>query len=126
MKSNQKLAVALVAGIANGGAVIHGLNAQTTPPVYVVVDISDITNPEGFKAIPPRTGPETLTPFGGKYVIGTENITALHGIAPKRFVLIAFPSVEEAKAWKASANSKEVEVIRDKTTKSSEFLVGGM
>ena len=69
MKSNQKLAVALVAGIAIGGAVIHGLNAQTTPPVYVVVDISDITNPEGFKAIPPRTGPETLIPFGGKYVI---------------------------------------------------------
>lgn len=108
MKSNQKLAVALVAGIAIGGAVIHGLNAQTTPPVYVVVDISDITNPEGFKAIPPRTGPETLIPFGGKYVIRTENITALDGIAPKRFVLIAFPSVEEAKAWKASATRRKL------------------
>ena len=125
MKSNQKLAVALVAGIANGGAVIHGLNAQTTPPVYVVVDISDITNPEGFKAISVEPAGDADS-FWWQVRYSTENITALHGIAPKRFVLIAFPSVEEAKAWKASANSKEVEVIRDKTTKSSEFLVGGM
>jgi len=126
MKSNHKLAIALVAGVAVGGAVIQGLHAQATPPVYVVVDISDITDPEGFKAIPPTSGPETLTPFGGKYIIRTDKITALDGTPPKRFVVIAFDSVEKAKAWKASARSKEVDAIRDKTTKSSQFLVEGM
>ena len=126
MKSNHKLAIALVAGVAVGGAVIQGLHAQATPPAYVVVDISDITDPEGFKAIPPKSGPETLAPFGGRYVIRTEKITALDGTAPKRFVVIAFDSVEKARAWKASASSKEVDVIRDKTTKSSQFLVEGM
>ena len=126
MKANHKLAIVLAAGIAVGGAVIQGLHAQAAPPVYVVVDISDITDPEGFKAIPPKSGPETLAPFGGKYVIRTEKIIALDGTAPKRFVVIAFPSVEKARAWKASASSKEVDVIRDKTTKSSQFMVGGM
>ena len=92
----------------------------------VVVDISDITDPEGFKAVPAKSGPETLAPFGGKYIIRTEQITALDGTAPKRFVVIAFDSMEKAKAWKASANSKEVDVIRDRTTKSTQFLVGGM
>jgi uncharacterized protein (DUF1330 family) len=126
MKSNYKLATALVAGVAVGGAVIQGLHAQATPAAYVVVDISDITDPEGFKAIPPKSGQETLAPFGGKYLIRTEKITALDGTAPKRFVVIAFDSVENAKAWKASASSKEVDAIREKTTKSSQFLVEGM
>jgi uncharacterized protein (DUF1330 family) len=79
-----------------------------------------------FKAIIPKAGPETLVPFGGKYVIRTEKITALDGTPPKRFVVIAFDSMEKAKAWKASASSKEVDVIRNKTTKSSQFLVEGM
>jgi uncharacterized protein (DUF1330 family) len=125
LKFNQTLAIALVAGVAVGGAVIQGLHAQATPPAYVVVDISDITDPEGFKAIFPKTGPETLAPFGGKYLIRTDKITALDGTAPKRFVVIAFDSMEKAKAWSESASSKEANAIRVKTTKSSRFLVEG-
>jgi uncharacterized protein (DUF1330 family) len=98
MKSNQKVAIALVAGVAVGGVVIQGLHAQATRPAYVVVDISDITDPEGFKWIPPKSGPETLVPFDGKCIVRTEKITALDGTAPKRFVVIAFDSVEKAKA----------------------------
>ena len=126
MKSNHKLAIALVAGVAVGGAVIQGLHAQSAPPVYVVVNIDSVTDPEGFRAIPAKSGPETLAPFGGKYIIRTEKITALDGTAPKRFVVIAFDSAEKAKAWKASASSKEVDAIRGKTTKSSQFVVEGM
>jgi hypothetical protein len=73
MKANHKLAIALAAGIAISGAVIQGLHAQATPPTYVVVDISEITDAEGFKAIPPKASPASLATFGGKYVIRTEN-----------------------------------------------------
>jgi uncharacterized protein (DUF1330 family) len=126
MKSTQKLAIALVAGVVIGGTITQGLHAQATPPVYAVVDISDINDPEGFKALPPKAGPETLAPFGGRYIIRTEKITALDGTPPMRFVVIAFDNVEKAKAWKASASTKEVDAIRAKTTKSREFLVEGM
>jgi uncharacterized protein (DUF1330 family) len=126
MRANHKLAIALVVGIAAGGVITQGLRAQTKPPVYVIVDIAEITDPEGFKAIPPLAGPETLTPFGGRYIIRTEKITALDGTPPKRFVVIAFDSVEKAQAWKASESAKKVDAIRDKTTKSSQFLVDGM
>ena len=126
MQSNHKLALALAAGLVVGGAVIQGLHAQATPPAYVVVDIGDITDADGFKAVPAKSGPETLAPFGGKYIIRTEKITALDGTAPKRFVVIQFESLEKAKAWKATPNSKEVDAIRDRTTKSSQFLVEGM
>ena len=126
MKANRRLAIALIVGVVAGGAIMQGLHAQAKPPVYVVVDIFDVTDPEGFKAIPPLAGPETLTPFGGKYVIRTDKITTLDGTPPKRFVVIQFDSVEKAQAWKASESSKKVDVIRDKTTKSSQFLVEGM
>jgi uncharacterized protein (DUF1330 family) len=126
MKTYRKIGIALVAGIAAGGAIMQGLHAQAKPPVYVVVDIFDVTDVDGFKAIPPVAGPETLTPFGGRYVIRTDKITALDGTPPKRFVVIAFDSAEKAQAWKASESSKKVDVIRDKTTKSSQFLVDGL
>ncbi|MBV9635904.1 MAG: DUF1330 domain-containing protein [Methylobacteriaceae bacterium] len=121
-----KLALALVAGLAIGGGAIQGLQAQATPPTYVVVDISDITDPEGFKALIPKASPESLASFGGKYVVRTENITAVDGPAPKRFVVIAFETLEKANAWSNSAGTKEINAIRAKTTKSREFIVPGM
>jgi uncharacterized protein (DUF1330 family) len=124
MKASHRLAIALAAGIVIGGAIIQGLHAQATPPTYVVIDISDITDPEGFKAIPPKSGPETLAPFGGKYVVRTGDATAIEGTAPKRFVVIAFDSLDHARAWKAT--TKEIDAIRAKTTKSRQFIVGGL
>ena len=123
MKANNKLAVAIAVGIAIGGTVVQGLHAQATPPTYVVVDISEITDPEGFQAIPPKSGPETLAPFGGKYIVRTDNMTAIEGTAPRRFVVIALDSLAQAKAWKATTN--EVDAIRAKTTRSRLFMVGG-
>jgi uncharacterized protein (DUF1330 family) len=125
MKSFHRLGLACVAGSAIGGAVVGGLHAQAAPPAYVVTYIGDITDPEGFKALPPRTGPETLAPFGGRYIIRTEKITALDGTAPKRFVVIAFDSSEKARAWKDSASAKEASAIRAKTTRSDQFLIEG-
>jgi uncharacterized protein (DUF1330 family) len=125
MKANHKLAMALAAGVAIGGAVIEGLHAQATPPTYLVVDISEITDPEGSKAIDPKVGP-AVAAHGGKFVMRSENITVVDGATPKRFVVIAFDSLEKAKAWTASAAFKEINAVRVKTTKSRLFLVEGM
>ena len=51
MKANYKLALTLLTGAALGAAAIQGLHAQAKPPSYVVVDISEITDPTGFKVI---------------------------------------------------------------------------
>src|ERR1700719_4155473 len=47
VKTNYKVAIALVAGAAIGGAAIQGLHAQAKPPVYVVSEIT-VTNPEAY------------------------------------------------------------------------------
>ena len=48
MKTNYKLAIALVAGAAIGGAAIQGLHAQAKPPVYSVTEI-DVTNVAAYE-----------------------------------------------------------------------------
>ena len=83
MKANYKIAIALIAGAAIGGAAIQGLHAQAKPPTYAVVDISSVTDPEGFKAIGPKAGPANEA-FGGKFIMRTTNITASDGISPNR------------------------------------------
>jgi uncharacterized protein (DUF1330 family) len=127
MKPNFKIALALLAGTAVGGAAIQTLHAQTKPPVYVVIDIAEVTDAEGNKANTDRPLSATPTTMqGGRYVTRTDKITALDGTPPKRMVIIAFESVEKAKAWNASADQKKVNDIRAKSTKSRSFIVEGM
>jgi uncharacterized protein (DUF1330 family) len=118
---------AVLAGIAIGVTATRGLNAQTKPPTYVVIDIGEMTDAEGFKAIPssPATSPARLAELGGRYVVRTETTTALDGVPPKRFVLMAFDSKEKAEAWNNAPDIKATNAIRSKTTKSSSFIVEG-
>jgi uncharacterized protein (DUF1330 family) len=115
------LGLAMLAGGAIGAAAVNGLSAQGKPPgAYAVVDISEITDPEGFKALGQRTNEAAAANFknlGGRYIVRTDKITALDGTAPKRFVVIAFDSAEKAQAWNNSPAQKEVNATRMKTTK---------
>jgi uncharacterized protein (DUF1330 family) len=60
----------------------------------------------------------------GRYLAHTENIIALDGTAPKAVAIIAFDSVEKAKAY--SDNMKEATAMRIKATKSRSFIVEGL
>ena len=130
MKRLVTLGLAMLAGVAIGAAAVNGLNAQGKPPgAYAVVDIAEITDPEGFKALGQRTNEAAAAVFkdlGGRYIVRTDKITALDGAAPKRFVVIAFDSAEKAQAWNNSPAQKEVNATRAKTTKSRVFIVEGM
>ena len=98
-------------------------------PVYVVVDISEVTNPEGRKANTERsvaTLNAIIKDFGGRYVARTDQITALDGTAPKRIIIIGFDSAEKAKGWYNSPEQKKVTETRMKSTKSRAFIVEGM
>jgi uncharacterized protein (DUF1330 family) len=125
MKANTKLALALVAGIAAGGGALQAIHAQESQPTYVVVDISAISDPEGFKAVPAMATPAWVAGFGGKYIVRSDKITTVDGTPPKRFVVIEFDTLEHAKAWRASDLTAKVDAIRAKTTTSREFIVDG-
>ena len=116
-------ALATVACVALGTTAVNVLYAQNkSPGAYVIVDISEITNPDGFKQLFPKA-PPAVAAFGGEFVTRTEKITALDGTPPKQFVIIGFENVDKAKAWSASAAQKEVDAIRMGNTKSRSFIV---
>ena len=125
MKTSYNVIIAIAAGAAIGGSVVQGIHAQATPPTYAVVDISDITDSEGFRSLIPKAGPATA-PFGGKFIVRTDKITATDGTPPKRFVIIAFDSLAKAKAWDESEAQREVTAIRIKNSTSRQFFVEGM
>ncbi len=119
------LGLAMLAGVAIGAAAVNRLNAQGKPPgAYAVVDISEITDQNTFGQILPKALPASEA-FGGKYVIRTGKTTALDGTPPQRFVVIAFDSVEKAKAWDSSPAQTEVNDLRRKSTKSRVFIADG-
>jgi uncharacterized protein (DUF1330 family) len=124
---NQRIAMGLtlLVGVAIGATAIQGLHAQAKPPGYAVIAIRNIKDPDTFKTLLPKA-PAAVQAFGGKFIVRTENITGIDGTAPKRYVVIAFESVEKAKAWSESAAQKEVDAIRAKSTDSLSFIVEGM
>jgi uncharacterized protein (DUF1330 family) len=126
MKTTHQMILALIGGIALGGATIEGIHAQAKPPTYVVVALLKITDPAGFKTDVVDKAAAAMAGSGGQFVIRTDKITSLDGPPPQRFVVIAFDSAEKAQAWHNSAAQKEVDAARFKTTDSLSFMVDGL
>jgi uncharacterized protein (DUF1330 family) len=124
-----QVGLTLLAGVAIGAVAVEVLHAQATPPSYVVTDIAEISDPEGFKVVSQRPQAEAaarVQQAGGRYITRTDKITALDGAPPKRMIIIAFDSLEKAQAFNNSQGQKEINAIRTKTTKSRSFIVQGL
>ena len=126
MKIHYALPLAIAIGFGFGTVAIQGLHARTTtPPVYVVVEIDEITDASGFEALR-HTADATAVEVqfeDGRYFARTENVTALDGSAPKFFALIAFDNMTKAKTFSESMKSNTA--LRTKATKSRSFIVEG-
>ena len=121
-----KLAIALVAGAAIGGAAVQGLHAQAKPPAYVVIPILKINDAAAFKAgVVDKTMPAMLADAGGHYIVRSQKFTSLDGSPPERLAIISFESVEKAQAWYNSAAEKDINAARDQSTNSLAFIVEG-
>ena len=127
MNRHIALGIAMLAGAALGAAAVNGLHAQVKGPgAYAIVDISEMTDANLFRQqLLPKVTPASLASFGGQYIVRTENVTSLDGVPPQRFVVIAFDSMDKAKAWSSAAPQKEVDALRMRSTKSRQFLVEG-
>ena len=126
MRIQYAVALAVAIGLGLGAIASRGLAAQAKRTVYVVVDVNEVTDADAFKALL-KMGPAAIVEVknsDGRYLARTENITALDGTAPKAFAIIAFDSVEKAKAY--YDNMKDTTAMRIKATKSRSFIVEGL
>ena len=122
------LALALAAAAGGLAAMaVSGLYAATVKPIYVVTEIDEITDADGFKNTfqrkDVRAAVEAMVE-DGRYLVRTDNAVALDGTAPKSFIVIAFQNMKKAKSY--SESMKEFTAARIKTTKSRSFIVEGL
>jgi uncharacterized protein (DUF1330 family) len=91
---------------------------------YVINEIT-ISDPALYKTYADRM-PSTLTPFGGVFLArGTPE--AISGAIPSpRVVIVQFPDVEKAKAWRNSPAYAELLVIRDRASTSRVYVIDGV
>jgi len=127
MKTHYGIGVAALAGLAVGAAAIGGLYAQAKPPAYVIIDISETLDVDAYIKAVSAAEPNATESAGGRFIIRTNAPVALDGAAaPNRLVVIAFDTVEKARAWHNSQAIREVNAVRMKTTKSRAFVVEGL
>jgi uncharacterized protein (DUF1330 family) len=127
MKITYRLALMLVASAALGAAAVTGLKAQAKPPVYVVIDISEMSDADAFAKAAAVATPNDLASAGGRYIIRSTKPVALDGTAPpSRFVVLAFDTEEQVKVWQNLPSTKQVTDVRLKVTKSRSFMVVGL
>src|SRR5215470_17194699 len=126
MRIQHAIALVIAVGLGLGTIATHGLAAQAKRTFYVVIEVDEITDADAYKAMT-KIGPTNIVEVkhaDGRYLARTDNITALDGAAPKRFVMIAFDSTEKANGY--YQNIKAMTAMRAKSTKSRAFVVEGL
>ena len=113
MKANYKVAIALVAGAAIGGAAIQGLHAQAKPRAFVVAEV-DVTNQDAFIKEYTPLAVKALTESGNKVVARGGKTATIEGSPPKRIVINSFDNLDQAVAAYNSAAYKEARKIGNK------------
>lgn len=126
MKTRYAVASAMVAGVLLGGLSVGGLYAQgKMPGAYVIVGFSDIDDVAAFKTNVVEKAAGLIEKNGGRFLVRTNEITVLRAADPpiKRYVLIGFDSVQQAKSWYASEDMKAINAYNEQHTKGRSFVV---
>jgi uncharacterized protein (DUF1330 family) len=126
MKSNYKVAVAMLAGVALGALAVQGLHAQAKPPLYTVTE-ADVSNLDAYLKEYVPVAQAAFKTGGGRLLAAGQNITPIEGTPPKSRVAIAqWESIEQLNAYRKSAAFVDARKIGDKYAKYRTFAIEGM
>lgn len=117
------LVLGTVLALISGGAGAQGV--PPSQPAYLVVEIN-VTDPEGFSEYAEKAT-QTVQQYGGSFVTFGENIQTIEGPDPNgTFVIIKFPSADDATKWLTSPEYTAVKGIRHRTAEARQYLVEGV
>jgi uncharacterized protein (DUF1330 family) len=111
MKSNYKIAAAIIGSFVLGLGAASILHAQAKPPAYTFVEI-DVKDQDGYtKDFLPKAQ-ANIKEFGGKYLGGGFNkaISFSGSPPPNRVILLQFPDMDALKAFYAKDKQLETDV----------------
>jgi uncharacterized protein (DUF1330 family) len=94
-------------------------------PAYVVVEIAirDAETYERYKQL----APPTIAAYGGRYLVRGGATETLEGEwRPPRFVILEFPTTQQARAWWSSPEYAPAKALRQASTDTEMLLVEGL
>ena len=91
--------------------------------IIVSIKVQDPVRYEAYKSMVPPS----LAPYGGKFIVRGGKLETLEGgWSPERFVIIEFPSADQAKSWWGSTEYAEAKALRQATSASEMIVVEGV
>ena len=91
---------------------------------YVIGEI-EVTDPAAYEEYR-RQVMAVVTKYGGKFIVRGGKVETLEGgWAPKRFVALEFPSMEQAQKWYRSPEYAPLIALRKKASRGKLILVEG-
>jgi uncharacterized protein (DUF1330 family) len=94
-------------------------------PAYITVQIQvdDPETYERYRALAPRS----IALYGGKYLVRGGACEALEGTwSSPRFVVLEFPTIDDARAWWNSPEYAEAKALRQSSARTEMLLVDGL
>jgi uncharacterized protein (DUF1330 family) len=118
--------LAMATGFALGGAAVQGLHAQAKLPAYAVLE-TDVTNADAYLKEYAPLAAKALTTAGGKFLARGGKNVGIDGEPPKsRTNIVAFDSLEQARAAFASPEYREIRKTGEKYAKFRVWAVEGL
>jgi uncharacterized protein (DUF1330 family) len=94
-------------------------------PAYIIAEV-EVIDPIEYEEYR-RLVSTTIAGYGGRYLVRGGETVSLEGAAPAgRMVIAEFPTLDQAKAWWASAEYAPAKAIRHRTAKSRLIAVAGV
>jgi len=94
-------------------------------PAYVIVEVS-INDPVAYERYK-EMAPPSIATYGGRYIVRGSPPQTLEGTwCPPRFVMLEFPSGEQARAWWSSHEYAPAKALRQSCANTEMLLVEGV
>lgn len=91
---------------------------------YVIGEI-EVTDPATYEEYRKQVM-AVVTKYGGRFIVRGGRVESLEGDwAPKRFVALEFPSMEQARKWYRSPEYAPLIALRQKASRGKLILVEG-
>ena len=127
MNATQRSMLALLAGVAIGVAGTAALQAQQAkaPPAYLISNI-EVTDTKAFPDYAAKF-PAIAAAYHGRFLVRGGKTEVFEGEAPKRVVVIAFDSMQDAVSYRKSDAFQKLQPEREKVMRYIQsFAVEGV
>jgi uncharacterized protein (DUF1330 family) len=126
MRTRYAVALAVVVGFGLGAVAVQSLHAQAKPPVYYIAEI-DVKNVDAYTKEYAPKAQALIKKSGGRLLAAGQKVTAIEGTPPKpRVAVQVWESMDKIRAWRDSAEYKELRKIGDKYATFRAFTIEGL